>query len=66
MQLQGDVLEIDLEQRLAAHFPVDLLAAVSTGVRGADVQHTVRTAGAQSCGVADRPVPMSGPVSPSP
>ncbi len=51
MQLQGDVLEIDLEQRIAAAFPSDLVEAVSTGVRGADLHHTVRTSGAQVCGV---------------
>ena len=51
MQLQGDVLEIDLEQRLAALFSTDLVTAVSTGVRGADMHHTVRTASAQYCGL---------------
>lgn len=51
MQLQGDVLEVDLEQRIAAAFPVDLVEAVSTGVRGADIRHAVRTSTAQPCGL---------------
>lgn len=51
MQLQGDVLEVDLEHRIAAAFPADLVEAVSTGVRGADIRHVVRTSTAQPCGL---------------
>ncbi len=50
MQLQGDVLELDLEQRLATAFPADLVEAVSTGVRGADLRHEVRDGSAQPWG----------------
>ncbi|HOD47851.1 MAG TPA: DUF2130 domain-containing protein [Opitutaceae bacterium] len=51
MQLQGDVLEIDLEHRLAALFPADEIVPVATGTRGADIQQLVRTTTAQPCGL---------------
>jgi hypothetical protein len=51
MQLQGDVLEVEIEARLRASFLHDLIEAVSTGVRGADIRQTVRTPAAQICGL---------------
>lgn len=42
MQTQGEVLELDLEDRLARAFPTDLIEAVPKGVRGADVVQKVR------------------------
>lgn len=42
-QLQGEVLELEVEQTLAATFFHDLVEEVKKGVRGADVIQTVRT-----------------------
>ena len=42
-QLQGEVLELDLEQTLKNHFPHDIIEPVKKGVKGADVRHTVRS-----------------------
>ncbi|MCI0350668.1 MAG: DUF2130 domain-containing protein, partial [Acidobacteriales bacterium] len=43
MQLQGEVLELDLENQLKTAFIHDVVEEVSKGVRGGDVQHTVQT-----------------------
>lgn len=51
IQLQGDVLENEIEARLRAAFIHDTIEAVSTGVRGADIRHVVRTPAAQVCGL---------------
>lgn len=51
MQLQGEVLELDLEIQLKAAFMHDVVEAVSKGVRGGDVQHTVRTNTGHECGM---------------
>ena len=40
-QLQGEVLELELEQVLLHSFPIDKIEAVSKGARGADVIQTV-------------------------
>jgi hypothetical protein len=50
MQLQGEVLELVLEEELKKHFPFDLITEVPKGVRGADVIQTVRNAINQDCG----------------
>jgi hypothetical protein len=42
-QLQGEVLELEVEQSLASTFFHDLIEEVKKGVRGADVIQTVRT-----------------------
>jgi hypothetical protein len=42
-QLQGEVLELDLEAHLRALFPGDDILPVKTGVRGADLTQVVRT-----------------------
>jgi hypothetical protein len=49
-QLQGEVLELELEQSLAGAFVHDLIEEVKKGQRGADVVQTVRTPIGQSCG----------------
>jgi hypothetical protein len=49
-QLQGEVLELDLEAQLRAAFPHDLIEPVSKGVKGADILHRVRTNTGQECG----------------
>lgn len=50
MQTQGDVLEVDFEQQLKQAFPIDTIAPVSTGVRGADVTQEVISRTGRSCG----------------
>ena len=49
-QLQGEVLELELENTLAGAFVHDLIDEVKKGQRGADVLQTVRTPTGQSCG----------------
>lgn len=49
-QLQGEVLELDVEHTLKCGFPHDRIDEVKKGVRGADVIQTVCTAAAQACG----------------
>ena len=49
-QLQGDVLEIDLENRLKQEFPMDKVSPISTGVRGADITQEVFSRTGRSCG----------------
>src|SRR3989344_688319 len=41
-QLQGDVLEQDLETRLREAFPYDEFKPVPTGIRGGDIIHEVK------------------------
>ena len=49
-QLQGEVLEIELESLLKQRFPTDAIVPVSKGVRGADLLHRVRTISGRECG----------------
>ena len=49
-QLQGEVLELELEHMLQSAFFHDQIDEVKKGQRGADVIHTVRTASGQVCG----------------
>jgi hypothetical protein len=49
-QLQGEVLELELEHTLASSFLYDQIDEVKKGVRGADVIQTVRTTMGQVCG----------------
>ncbi len=50
-QNQGEVLELDLENRLREEFPLDEITEVKKGQRGADIAQTVRSQGMQSCGL---------------
>jgi hypothetical protein len=50
MQLQGEVLELILEELLRSSFPFDLITEVGKGVRGADCIQTVRNNLGQECG----------------
>jgi hypothetical protein len=50
-QLQGEVLELILEEQLATEFPLDSIAEVKKGVRGGDAVHTVMTRSGQRAGV---------------
>ncbi|BAL23662.1 DUF2130 domain-containing protein [Azoarcus sp. KH32C] len=49
-QLQGEVLELELEEVLRAAFPLDDIQPVAKGKRGADVVQQVRTPMGQVCG----------------
>jgi hypothetical protein len=51
MQLQGEVMELALEELLKNTFPHDLIGEVAKGIRGADVTQTVRNNQQQACGV---------------
>lgn len=50
-QLQGEVLEITLEDLLRQHFPFDEITAVPKGVHGGDVIQVVRDASGAMCGI---------------
>lgn len=49
-QLQGEVLELELEELLRTAFPFDRIEAVAKGKRGADVLQRVLTPMGQACG----------------
>jgi hypothetical protein len=42
-QLQGEILELDLEDALLAEFRDDRITPVDKGIRGADIKHIVKT-----------------------
>jgi len=50
-QIQGEVLELELETMLRAEFPADLIEEVKKGQRGADVQQRVRNLKMEECGL---------------
>ncbi len=50
MQLQGETLELELENNLRIAFPYDEIVEVKTGLRGADVTQHVRTSSGFGCG----------------
>ncbi|HSE61754.1 MAG TPA: DUF2130 domain-containing protein [Candidatus Saccharimonadales bacterium] len=50
-QNQGEVLELDLENRLREEFPFDEITEVKKGQRGADLTQTVRNRSMENCGV---------------
>ncbi len=50
-QLQGEILELDLEQALEGAFRDDSITPVAKGVNGADISHTVRSQSGIECGV---------------
>lgn len=49
-QLQGEVLELDLEKQLRSNFPDDEILPVPKGVRGADVLQKVRNRAGKEAG----------------
>jgi hypothetical protein len=49
-ETQGEVLELDFEEKLRAFFPHDELQPVAKGVRGADILQLVRTNVGGECG----------------
>lgn len=48
-QTQGEGVEVELETVLRQAFPIDDIAPVNKGVRGADIVHTVRTPNGTDC-----------------
>lgn len=50
-ELQGEVLELDIQAALAAQFPHDVVRPVPKGAAGADLLHEVRNAALASCGL---------------
>lgn len=50
MQLQGEVLELALEELLRASFPFDSIEEVGKGVKGADCIHIIRNSVGHECG----------------
>ena len=50
-QLQGEILELDLENTLGQFFPNDEIIAVSKGVNGADIKQIVKSPKGRPCGV---------------
>lgn len=50
-QLQGEILELDLEEALQSAFPDDSVVPVAKGVRGGDIKQLVRTPRGTGCGV---------------
>lgn len=50
-QLQGEVLELELEQLLQKEFPVDDILPVGKGVSGADVMQRIHDGMGRECGV---------------
>ena len=49
-QLQGEVLELELENTLRREFPYDEIKPVAKGTRGADVLQTVKNSAGRVCG----------------
>jgi hypothetical protein len=49
-QLQGEVLELLLEEQIAQAFPLDAIVEVRKGVRGGDALHTVMSRSGQAAG----------------
>lgn len=50
-QMQGEVLEIEIKNKLRAQFPFDIIEDIKTGVRGADIKQTVRNSRFEECGI---------------
>jgi len=50
-QLQGEILELDMEQNLRASFPYDSITEVKKGERGSDIRQIVNEPMCQNCGL---------------
>ena len=50
-QLQGEILELDIEQALRAAFPFDTIDEVKKGERGSDIRQFVNEQFYQNCGL---------------
>ena len=49
-QMQGEVLELELEESLKDEFPFDVIEPVAKGVKGGDIIQTVKTPSGRICG----------------
>lgn len=49
-QLQGEVLELDVEQTLRSAFSYDLIEQIGKGIHGADIRHIVKSERGTVCG----------------
>lgn len=49
-KMQGEVLEVELEQSLKNEFPFDDIDSVSSGIKGADIIQIVKTQTGKECG----------------
>lgn len=50
-QLQGEVLELDLQNLLMRLFPQDLIEEIAKGVHGGDIRQTVKSPKGMTCGI---------------
>ena len=50
MQIQGEVMELAIEEWLIAQFPLDTIEEIKKGARGGDCIQTVHTRNSQNCG----------------
>lgn len=50
-QLQGEILELDIEENLRAAFPLDRITEVKKGERGSDIRQVVNERLYQNCGL---------------
>ncbi|MDD2487230.1 MAG: DUF2130 domain-containing protein [Candidatus Gracilibacteria bacterium] len=50
-QIQGEIQENELKEILQKNFPLDIIEDVPTGIKGADLIHTVRNERGQSVGI---------------
>lgn len=50
MQMQGEVMELAIEEWLAEKFPLDTIEEIKKGARGGDCIQTVNTRNSQNCG----------------
>ena len=50
-QLQGEILEMDIEQALRASFPFDTIDEVKKGERGSDIRQVINEQFYQNCGL---------------
>lgn len=50
-QLQGEVMELDIEEALTSAYRDDTIDPVAKGVKGGDIRHTVKSSRGTVCGV---------------
>jgi len=50
-QLQGEILELDIERSLKENFPMDTVDEVKKGERGTDIRQVVNDLAIQNCGL---------------
>jgi hypothetical protein len=49
-QIQGEVLELELEELLKSNFPYDVIEPVPKGIKGADIIQRIHNQSGQDCG----------------